>query len=242
MTDEQKSTIFVAGASGAIGRRLCQMLVAEGWPVVGTTRRPEKVPMLRELGVEPAVVDVYDEVRLHAVVLDAQPDVVIHQLTDLPPALDPTQMAEALVRNARLRDEGTRNLIAAASAAGAKRLIAQSICFAYAPGPLPFREDNPLNLDDPTFGETARGVASLERQVIDGPFVGIVLRYGKLYGPGTGFDSPPSGGPLHVDGAADAALRTITRGRAGIYNIAEDDGTVAIDKAVAEFGWSPNRG
>lgn len=242
MADESKSTIFVAGASGAIGRRLCRMLVEEGWPVVGTTRFQEKVPLLRELGVEPAVVDVYEVTRLHDVVVDAQPEVVIHQLTDLPPGLDPARMGEALVRNARLRDEGTRNLIAAATAAGATRLIAQSICFAYAPGPLPYREDDPLNLDDPAFGETARGVASLERQVIDGPFVGIVLRYGKLYGPGTGFDSPPPGGPLHVDAAADAARRAITRGRAGVYNIAEDDGTVAIDKAAAELGWAPYRG
>lgn len=239
MASERNQRIFIAGAGGVIGRRLCRMLIEEGWPVVGATRSPEKSPILRELGAEPVIVDVFDEAALRAAVRDARPDVVIHQLTDLPPALDPARMAGALVRNARLRDIGTRNLIAAAAAAGAGRMIAQSIAFAYAPGPLPYREEAPLNLADPVFGETARGVASLERQVLAGPFVGIVLRYGKLYGPGTGFDSPPSGGPLHVDGAADAARKAVTRGKAGIYNIAEDDGTVAIDRAAAELGWKP---
>ena len=97
-------------------------------------------------------------------------------------------MAEALVRNARLREVGTRNLVAAAVAAGAKRMVAQSLAFVYAPGPMPYREDAPLCLDDPVFGETARAVASLEQQVLAAPLTGIVLRYGKLYGPGTGFD------------------------------------------------------
>ena len=94
-------------------------------------------------------------------------------------------------------------------------------------------------LDDPAYGETARAVASLEQQVLAAPFTGIVLRYGKLYGPGTGFDLPPSGGPLHVDDAADAARRALTLGEAGIYNIAEDDGSVSIRKAAAALGWAP---
>ena len=239
MSPERNRRVFVAGASGAIGRRLCRLLTDDGWSVVGTTRSTEKASMLQDMGVEPAVVDVFDEASLNDAVRRAQPDFVIHQLTDLPPALDPAKMPEALLRNARIRETGTRNLIAAAAAAGAKRMIAQSIAFAYAPGPTPYREEAPLNLEDPKFGPTARGVASLERQVLAAPLEGIVLRYGKLYGPGTGFDRPPSGGPLHVDEAADAARLALTRGKAGIYNIAGEDGTVACAKAADALGWKP---
>jgi hypothetical protein len=92
--------------------------------------------------------------------------------------MDPSQMAEASARNARMREIGTRHLVAAAVTAGAKRLIAQSIAFAYAPGPLPYREDAPLNVDAPDrAGVSARGVASLESQVLNAPLEGIVLRY-----------------------------------------------------------------
>ena len=234
-----KKRIFVAGASGAIGRRLCRLLVNEGWSVIGTTRSLEKVPMLRDLGVEPEIVDVFNEALLLEIVRKAEPEVVVHQLTDLPPALDPAKMAEALVRTDRLREIGTRNLVAAAVAAGVKRMVAQSLAFVYAPGPMPYREDAPLNLDDPVFGATARAVASLEQQVLAAPLTGIVLRYGKLYGPGTGFDLPASDGPLHVDDAADAARRALTRGETGVYNIAEDDGAVSINKAADALGWVP---
>jgi nucleoside-diphosphate-sugar epimerase len=233
-----KKKIFVAGASGVIGRKLCQLLVADGWSVVGTTRWAEKAAMLRGIDVEPVVVDVFDAASLLDAIGKAQPEIVIHQLTDLPPALDPAKMADARIRNARIREIGTRNLVAAAADAGAKRMVAQSIAFAYAPGPMPYREDAPLNLDHPDFGLTARAVASLENQVLAASFDGIVLRYGKLYGPGTGFDSSPSGGSLHVDAAADAALRAITHGEVGIYNIAEEDGTVSSAKAVALLGWN----
>jgi nucleoside-diphosphate-sugar epimerase len=233
MVNEQKRRILVAGASGAIGRRLCRLLVADGWRVTGTTRSPDKAAALQALGVIPIVVDVFDAERLLSVVAEAQPAIVIHQLTDLPPALDPTKMAEARVRNAHLREIGTRNLLAAAIAVQATRVIAQSIAFAYAPGPQPYDEDAPLNAD-------AHGVASLEQQVLHAPLEGIVLRYGKFYGPGTGFDNPPSGGPLHVDAAADAARLAITHGLPGIYNIAEDDGTVSIRKAIAELAWKPD--
>jgi nucleoside-diphosphate-sugar epimerase len=234
-----KKRIFVAGASGAIGRRLCRLLVNEGWSVIGTTRSLEKAPMLRDLGVEPEIVDVFNQALLLEIVRKAEPEVVVHQLTDLPPALDPAKMAEAAVRTDSLREIGTRNLVAAAVAAGVKRMVAQSLAFVYAPGPMPYREDAPLNLDDPVFGETARAVASLEQQVLAAPLTGIVLRYGKLYGPGTGFDLPASDGPLHVDDAADAARRALTRGETGVYNIAEDDGAVSINKAADALGWVP---
>lgn len=231
--------VFVAGASGAIGRRLCQMLVAEGWAVTGTTRSQDKVALLRELGVTPVVVDVFDAERLQEVVCQDKPEIVIHQLTDLPPALDPSKMEEALVRNARLREIGTRNLVGAAVAAGAQRLIAQSLGFVYAPGATPFQEEAPLMLEDPAYGETVRAVASLEQQVLAAPLTGLVLRYGKLYGPGTGFDEAPEGSPIHVDEAADAARLALTQGPAGIYNITEDDGVASIEKARTLLGWKP---
>lgn len=239
MSSERNKRILVAGASGAIGRRLCRMLGDDGWSVAGMTRSTDKASMLFDLGVEPVIVDVFDATSLLGVVRKAQPDIVIHQLTDLPPALAPEKMAAARIRNARIREIGTRNLVAAAVAAGVKRMVAQSIAFAYAPGPMPYCEDAPLNLDDPDIGLSARAVASLEQQVLTAPFEGIVLRYGKLYGPGTGFDRAPGGGPLHVDAAADAARRAATHGKAGVYNIAEADGTVSSDKAVDTFGWNP---
>jgi len=240
MSRDSDRTIFVAGASGVIGRRLCRLLVDDGWAVIGTTRSRDKAPDLRAIGVEPVVVDVFDATSLIDRVRAARPKVVIHQLTDLPDSLDPAKMAEARIRNARIREAGTRNLVAAAVATGAKRMVAQSIAFAYAPGPMPYREDSPLNLQDPAFGLTARAVASLEAQVTRAPFEGIVLRYGKLYGAGTGFDEPPNGGPLHVDAAADAARRAVTRGTAGIYNVAEEDGTVSCAKAASLLGWKPD--
>jgi nucleoside-diphosphate-sugar epimerase len=239
MTDGSDRRVFLAGASGAIGRPLCRLLVEDGWQVFGTTRHAEKVPALRVLGVEPVIVDVFDGERLAHLMREARPRIVVHQLTDLPPGLDPARMAEARARNARLREVGTRNLAAAAAACGVQRMVAESISFAYAPGPTPYREDSPLDVDAPDEAArtNARGVASLEREVLGGPFLGIVLRYGKLYGPGTGFDGPAPGGPVHVDAAADAARRALTCGAAGVYNIAEEDGTVTSAKARRELGW-----
>ncbi len=233
--------VFLAGASGAIGRRLCRLLVEDGYTVIGTTRSPAKVAMLEALGVIPVVLDVFDADALRSSLIESKAILVIHQLTDLPPGLDPSLMAEARIRNARLREVGTRNLVAAAIAAKVERVVAQSIAFAYAPGPLPFDESAPLNVNaaDAPAALTARGVASLERQVLGGPFIGMVLRYGKFYGAGTGFDDPPPGGPVHVDAAADAARRAIMFAESGIYNVAEEDGTVSSAKAARELGWSP---
>lgn len=229
MSTEPNNRILVAGASGVIGRPLCRLLVEDGWHVIGTTRSMDKAEALGAIGVEAVIVDVFDEKELHRVVSAARPGIVVHQLTDLPPGLDPAKMAEGRVRNARIRDIGTRNLIAAAVACRVTRMVVQSIAFAYEPGPMPYREGSPLS---------AASVASFEQQVIDAPLVGIVLRYGKLYGPGTGFDNPPSDGPVHVDAAADAARLAVTRGDAGIYNVVEDDGTVSSQKAARKLGWN----
>jgi nucleoside-diphosphate-sugar epimerase len=231
--------VLVAGAGGVVGRRLCRLLLDDGWHVIGTTRSSDRAAELRALGVEPVIVDVYNADALSRVVVAAEVNVVVHQLTDLPPGLDPSRMAEARKRNARLREVGTRNLVAAAVAGGAKRLIAQSVAFAYAPGTIPYREDSPLNVaaEKDVDAMSARAVASLEQQVLGAQLVGIVLRYGRLYGPGTGFDGPAPGGPLHVDAAADAARRAMTRGTHGVYNIAQNDGTVSSAKAQTELGW-----
>src|SRR5690606_33086986 len=116
-------------ASGVVGRNLMPLLIASGWRVVGTTRSENKATALRQAGAEPVIVDVFDKEALERAVVAARPRIVMHQLTDLPRGLDPSQMDEARARNARIREEGTRNLIAAAVRAGASRLIAQSIAF-----------------------------------------------------------------------------------------------------------------
>jgi len=233
------TTIFVAGASGAVGRFLVPLLRAEGWRVVGLTRRPEKSGLLVSLGAEPLIADVFDRETLLRSMEALRPQIVVHQLTDLPQGLDPALMDRAAGLNARIRDEGTGNLVAAALHCGADRLIAQSVAFAYAAGPLPYSEKAPLAVEaEGRLGVSARGVASLERQVLAAPLTGLVLRYGKFYGPGTGFDRPPPSGPVHVEAAARAAALAITRGNPGIYNVAEDDGTVISEKAKQELGWS----
>lgn len=230
--------IFVAGATGAVGRRLCRLLVDEGWTVAGTTRSREKAGGLRDMGVEPIIVDVYDGELLRSAMLDFAPSVVVHQLTDLPYGLDPRLMLNARVRNARLRVIGTANLVAAAKSAHIDLMVAQSIGFAYKPGEWPSREHDPLAVGDADLGLTARSVLSMEHQVRRSSFEGIVLRYGRLYGPGTGFDAPAKAGSLHVDAAADAARRAVLTGVSGIYNVAEDDGAIDSSKIRAVMNWS----
>jgi nucleoside-diphosphate-sugar epimerase len=234
-------TVLVAGASGVIGRRLCRLLVEDGWSVVGMTRSEEKAKALAAMGVKPLVVDVFDAAKLKSAVVGAKPTIVVHMLTDLPPALAPAAMATARVRNTHIRDIGTRNLVAAAVAAGAQRMVAQSVCFAYAPGLMPYPEDRALNAGSiaGNDGVLARGVIALERQVMGAPLTGVVLRFGKFYGPETGLDAPPAGGPVHVDAAPDAARRAVSRGKAGAYNIAEEDGAVLTSKARFDLDWRP---
>lgn len=234
--------VFVAGATGAIGRVLCRLLVADGWHVVGTTRKADAVAELEAVGVEPTVVDVFDAESLRAAVIRAQPAAVIHQLTDLPKQLESGDFKEALACNARLREVGTKNLVDACIAAGVRDVIAQSIAFAYAPGPPPLTEDAPLDVhaSDPVRAGTVRAVQVLEALVLGGPFRGVVLRYGKFYGPGTWSPTPPPGGPVHVDAAADAARLALAHGEAGIYNVAEPDGTVSVTKAMDRLRWNPS--
>jgi len=230
--------IFVAGATGAVGRRLVPLLVKAGHEVVGMTRSPEKVATLNDAGADAAVVDVFDALALARAVEEARPEVVIHQLTDLPYGLDPRQMTEARVRNARIRSEGTRNLVEAALAAGPKRLIAQSIAWGYASGTEPHREDDPLDLNGPQ-AVTIQGIAALEDLTLNSPPLdGVVLRYGQFYGPGTGTEERGAV-TVHVDAAAHAVLLAIGRAPAGIYNVAEDCSYLSSTKARNLLGWKP---
>ncbi|HEY4183491.1 MAG TPA: NAD-dependent epimerase/dehydratase family protein [Polyangia bacterium] len=229
--------MFVAGATGVIGRALVPLLLRAGHVVTGTTRSPERAAGLARLGARPVVVDVYDLAALCQAVEAARPAVVVHQLTDLPDSDAPAALEAGRAANARLRIEGTHNLVVAALAAGARRIVAQSVAFLYASGPGPHGEDAPL---EPPLGASARGVHALESAVLgtDG-LEGVVLRYGRLYGPGTWTavsSHPPA---LHVDAAAQAALLAVTKGAPGIYNIAEDDGAVSIEKARRALGFDP---
>jgi nucleoside-diphosphate-sugar epimerase len=234
--------IFLAGASGVIGRRLVPLLRDAGHVVTGTTRSPEKAAALETLGAKGVVVDVYDPRALLKAMYAAHPDVVIHQLTDLPDTIDPKTYAAAIARNSRVRTEGTHNLMSAAHVAGVRRVIAQSVAFAYAPGGEPHREIAPL---DRTAIEEARralveGVLALENSVTGAPDIdAIVLRYGYFYGPGTWDQNPTRRPPVHVDAAAHAAFLAVTRGLPGHYNVAEQDGLVVIDKARQELGFDP---
>jgi nucleoside-diphosphate-sugar epimerase len=233
--------VFLAGATGVIGRALVPLLIAAGHEVTGTTRSPERAQAIAQAGATAAVVDVFDAASLRRAVLAAKPDVVMHQLTDLPDAQE--QLAGAGERNSRIRSEGTANLVEAARAADVPRMIAQSIAFIYAPGPQPHAETDPLASDQEGAGAlTARGVRALERRVTTTPGIdGIVLRYARLYGPGTwhpDWTLARDRGYLHVDAAAHAAVLAMS-GAPGIYNIAEDDGVVSIAKARRELGFDP---
>ena len=174
----------MAGASGVLGLRLVPLLVAAGHDVAGMTRTPGKADRLRELGAEPVVCDVYDASALRDAVVAFGPEAVVHELTDLPD--EEARIPEQAGANARMRREGTRNLVAAARAAGARRLLAQSIAWE------PDREG-------------AEAKADLERQVLEAG--GVVLRYGRLYGPGTYYeDTLPEPPRVHAD---EAARRTV---------------------------------
>lgn len=231
--------IFVAGAGGVIGRRLVPLLREAGHSVVGTTRSTDRAEALQLLGAEPAIVDVFDADALAQAVKVAAPDVIIHQLTDLPAAPGTPGFEESRSRNSRLRIEGTANLMKAAKAAGVTRVVAQSVAFSYAPAAGRRIESDMLAAaPDGEPYSTVRGVTALENAVTGTPGIdGIVLRYGYLYGPGTWNETAPQGPAIHVDAAAHAALLAISRGQPGIYNIAEDGPAVSSDKAKRELGF-----
>ena len=214
--------IFLAGAAGVIGRRLAVLAQRDHHEVTATTRSPAKVEMLRALRTTPVVIDVFDADALTKAVVAAGPDIVIHQLTDLPSA------------------PGTPGYQAAQAArqAGVRRAVAQSIAFIYAPAAGVRVESDPLDLAaEGVRRQTVEGIVALERAVLNTSGIdGVVLRYGYLYGPDTWYERPPKPPSVHVDAAAQAALLAITKG-AGSYNIAEDDGAVSSEKARRELGF-----
>ena len=241
--------IYLAGASGAVGRPLIGMLTANGHQVVGTTRDPGKADMLRSLGATPAVVDALDREALIAAVREARPDAVIHQLTDLARFdFDATN---------RVRTEGTRNLVDAARAVGVRRMVTQSFGPAYAPGDGLATEESPLYLDAPEpWRPTVAALATMEATVAELP-EGVILRYGLFYGPGTSLDADGYHAELvrqgqfpanenvnsfvHIEDAARAAMLAL-EWPAGIYNIVDDDPAPArewLARYAAEVGAPP---
>jgi nucleoside-diphosphate-sugar epimerase len=243
--------VFVAGASGAIGRPLVARLLADGHHVTGTTRDEGKARALREQGAEPAVLDALDLPALRAAVLAAQPEVVVHQLTALPAEADPKAMAAALAMTNRLRRETVPALIAAGREAGARRAVVQSIAFVTKPDGRPVHdEDAPLWLDAPTaFRDNMAAVRDLEAASTEVEGIeGVVLRYGFYYGPGTWYDKngtmgtmlrqrryPVIGGGagrqsfVHLDDAVDATVRALSGGAPGVYNICDGEPARARD-------------
>ena len=236
--------VFVAGGTGAIGRRLLPQLVAAGHEVAATTRFEAKEALLKSLGARPVVVDALDAEALRAAMVEFQPDAVMNQLTDFPQRYNPRRLGPSYERTARLRVEGTRHLLAGAREAGAARFVYQSIAFMYrAAGPQVLDEEAPLALDVPEpFGSAVRATAEGERLATsaEGP-AGVALRYGQLYGPGTWFHKDGDFGRqarlrmlpivgagagvfsfLHVDDAASAAVSALERG-GGVYNIVDDE-------------------
>lgn len=190
--------IFLAGASGVLGSRIVPLLIGDGHQLAAMTRSPEKVERLRTLGAEPVLCDVFDAQKLKAEVAAFGPEMVMHQVTDLPDELD--QLGNYGARNDRMRIEGTRNLIAAARAADTGRVLAQSIAWR-PPG-------------------RAEAVETLESQVLEAN--GVVLRYGQLYGPGTFYEERiPDHPRIQVDEAARATVRHLNA-PPGILVLPED--------------------
>ncbi|WP_055529418.1 NAD-dependent epimerase/dehydratase family protein [Streptomyces graminilatus] len=235
--------ILVAGATGVVGRPLVGALRSRGHQVSALVRE-ESLARAPEADAI-VVADVLDREALSAAVSEAQPEVVVHQLTALRDMFD--NPPEAFARTARLRTEGTANLVAAARAAGARRLVAQSIAFAAAPNAdLAVDEDAPLYVDapDPGWSATVRAIAELEDQVLNtsAELSGVVLRYGSLYGPGTayartggsaqwvlsgGFPLPEGGAGitsfLHVEDAVGAAVAAVESEVTGTFHITDDE-------------------
>jgi nucleoside-diphosphate-sugar epimerase len=233
--------VFVAGATGAIGRRLVPQLAARGHELVATTSRPANLDVLRRLGATPVLLDGLDGAAVGEAVARAEPDAIVHQMTALAGKADLRRFDRWFAKTNELRTQGTRHLLAAAQAAGVGRLVAQSYTGwnnDRSGGPVKTEAD-PLDPNPaPAQRESLAAIRFLEDAVTSAPLEGIVLRYGNFYGPG---DSDPQldlirrrqfpiigdgGGVwswIHLDDAAAATLAALERGRRGIYNIVDDE-------------------
>ena len=245
--------VFVAGATGVLGRELVPQLVARGHEVVGMTRRASKQELVRSLGARPVVADALDPDAVAQAVASAEPEVIVHQLTALSGKMSARDMrhpgrSSAAIMTNRLRTEGTDHLLAAGRAVGARRFVAQSFAafrFARTGGPVQTEAD-PLDPDPPAaLRAPLVGILHLEQAVTTIDWgEGLVLRYGSFYGPGTAISLDPNaqmaapirkrrfpivgdGGGVfshvHVDDAAAATAVAVERGKPGIYNIVDDD-------------------
>jgi 2-alkyl-3-oxoalkanoate reductase len=243
--------VFLAGATGAIGRRLVPELVGAGHQVTAITRSKERLSRLYDLGAEPVLCDVFDAGRLGSVVARAEPEVVINELTDLPQSLNPRKLAEYYAANNRVRREGTRNLLSAALGAGVRRVVVQSAAFWYAPSSGPVKtEEAPLYLDAPApIGPAVETMKSVEDAVLSAEGLeGVVLRYGMFYGPGTWYAKDGDVGRrvrkrrypmigkgegtysfIHIDDAATATVSALERARPGVYNVVDDEPATAVE-------------
>ena len=242
--------IFVAGASGVIGEPLVPRLVRDGHEVTAMTRTPAKADALRERGAEPVVCDALDAAAVKRAMATARPEAVIHHLTDLPKAINPRRAGRDFASTDRLRAEGTPNLVAGAREAGARRVVAQGVCFLYAPGGSGLRsEQDPLYLDaPPPFDRSVAALAALEREVTRSEGIdGVVLRFGFWYGPGTAYGPDGSiaemvrkrrypvvgdGGGVfslvHLDDVVEATVAGL-EAPPGIYNVTDDEPAAARD-------------
>jgi nucleoside-diphosphate-sugar epimerase len=237
--------VFLAGATGAIGRQLVPLLLAAGHQVTGMTRSPERAGELRDAGAEAVLADALEREAVHAAVAQARPEAVIHQLTAIPALIDPRTIERDFALTNRLRSEGTRHLLAAAQAAGAERFLAQSIAFAYASGPpgTVHVEGDPLLSEQQapkSFKGAARALGELEQAVLGAS--GIVLRYGYFYGPGSSIARegamaaelqrrrvPVVGGGrgvwsfIHIEDAARATVAALAHAGPAVFNIVDDE-------------------
>jgi nucleoside-diphosphate-sugar epimerase len=238
--------VFVAGATGAIGKQLVPRLVEAGHVVHGMTRSESKQAMLYELGAVPVVADALDPDQVAEAVARARPDVIVHQLTAIG-AIDMRHFDRDFALTNRLRTEGTDHLLSAGQAMGVRRFVAQGVAgygaYARTGGPMKSEED-PL---DPTpareMRQTLVAIRHLEEAVLGAEWTeGIVLRYGVFYGPGTSlapgaeqfelvrrrrFPLVGDGGGvwsfIHVADAAAATVAAVERGTRGVYNVVDDD-------------------
>lgn len=231
--------IFLAGATGVIGRHLVPALLAEGHQVIGTSRTAEGVARLNAAGATGVLLDVFDRTAVAETLAAAAPDAVVHQLTAL--------SGGSPVDNARVRRDGTRNLVDAARRAGVGRFVAQSISWAYAPGDLPADESTPLDLSAPEpRATTIGGVHALETAAAELPDH-VVLRYGTLYGPGTWY--APNGfiagrlrsGELPANDAVSSFVHVEDAARAAVLALTWPSGPVNIvdDEPAAARAWVP---
>lgn len=235
----------MAGASGAIGRQLVPLLVEAGDEVVAMTRSERNVDAVRAMGAEVVVADALDRAGVECAVAQVAPEVIVHELTAIPQRVDPRRFAEAFEATNQLRRTGTRNLVAAALSAGARRIVAQSIAQAYKPvgGWLKTEEDALYDDAPPVFREIFDAIIDLETAVLGADGIeSVVLRYGNFYGPGTRFAADGSDADLvrrgrfpvagegsgrwsfiHVRDAAEATVAATRRGEPGVFNIVDDE-------------------